>query len=60
MSKGLEEVPKAGAVSEVRGDIGIEAALPSERSEPEIEAEEEDDDDGDGPQAEAAFEEVAL
>ena len=58
MSKGLEEVPKAGAVSEVRGDIGIEAALPSERSEPEIEAEEEDD--GDGPQAEAAFEEVAL
>lgn len=59
MSKGLEEVPKAGAVSEVRGDIGIEAALPSERSEPEIEAEE-DDNDGDGPQAEAAFEEVAL
>ena len=58
MSKGLEEVPKAGAVSEVRGDIGIEAALPSERSEPEIE--DDDDGDGDGPQAEAAFEEVAL
>ena len=50
-------MPKAGAVSEVRGDIGSEAPLPSDRSEPEPDVEEDEEEGGEG---EAAFEDVPL
>jgi len=48
-------MPKAAAVSEIKGDQDGQVVLPSERSEPDVE-----DDNDEDLQPEADFEEVAL